>query len=355
MDKKFLLDYLTTNSPSTYEVEGQKVWIKQAEKLKVGVVEVDNYGNAYTVLPSVDGGGFKVVIDAHCDEIGWMVCGISDEGFLYVKRNGGTDHEITPSTRVKIITENGIISGVFGTTPIHLKDKEKPYKPTEDTIYIDVFASNKNDVLSMGVEIGNYVVFDKTPEIIDDKYIVSKSLDDKIGGFVILEVLRTLIEQRVELPYDLYIVNSVQEELGLRGSKMIADTIKPDVAICFDVCFDTSTPLVDKKKFGEHKMGDGVVFRAGHDVHPNLLKLMKKVAKEKNHPYKVSVGGGGGTNTNSYNLSNGGVVSSTLSIPIRYMHTPNEVAKLSDIQSSIDYLVDLLKNIKSNHNFKLIN
>ena len=207
----------------------------------------------------------------------------------------------------------------------------------------------------MGVEIGNYVVFDKTPEIIDDKYIVSKSLDDKIGGFVILEVLRTLIEQRVELPYDLYIVNSVQEELGLRGSKMIADTIKPDVAICFDVCFDTSTPLVDKKKFGEHKMGDGVVFRAGHDVHPNLLKLMKKVAKEKNHPYKVSVGGGGGTNTNSYNLSNGGVVSSTLSIPIRYMHTPNEVAKLSDIQSSIDYLVDLLKNIKSNHNFKLIN
>ena len=355
MDKDFLLSYMRTDSPSTFEVEGQKVWVEQINKLGLETT-VDNYGNAFAVLKSKSPNGdkYKVVIDAHSDEIGWMICNITDDGFIYVKRNGGTDHEITPSTRVRILTEHGKVNGVFGTTPIHLKDKETPYKPTEDNIYIDVLAPSKEEVLKLGIEVGNYVVFDRQPEIIDDKYIISKALDDKIGGFVNAEVLRHLIEQNVELPYDLYIVNSVQEELGLRGAKMITDTIKPNVAICFDVCFDTNAPGVNKEKFGNHKMGEGIVFRTGMDVHPHLLKLMKKVATDNDFEYKVSVGGGGGTNTHSYNLSNGGVISSTLSIPLRYMHTPNEVVLLEDIQTSVDYLVELLKNIENGHDFRLV-
>ena len=362
MDKKFLVDYLKTDSPSTYEVEGQKSWIKQVSKLSLDIT-TDNYGNAFTVLKSksIDGDKYKVVIDAHCDEIGWVISNITDDGFIYVKRNGGTDNEITPCTRVKILTdntdENGNtikIKGTFGTVPIHLKNKETPTKPSEDNIYIDVLGTSKEDVLNMGIEVGNYVVFDRDPEFVNGKYIVSKSLDDKIGGFVIAEVLRDLVEKNIDLPYDLYIVNSVQEEVGLRGAKMITETIKPDVAICFDVCFDTNTPIVDKKKYGDFKMGEGVVFRSGSDVHPNMLKLMKKVAKDNAYDYKVSIGGGGGTNTYSYNLSNGGVISSTLSIPLRYMHTANEVVSLDDIQTSINYLVDLLKNIKNGHDFRLV-
>jgi putative aminopeptidase FrvX len=217
-----------------------------------------------------------------------------------------------------------------------------------------VLATSKEEVLKMGIEIGNCVVFDRKPEILNDKYVIGKALDDKIGGFVISEVLRHLKEKNIELYYDLYVVNSVQEEVGVRGAKMITETIEPDVAICFDVCFDTNTPLIDKAKYGDFKMGDSVIFRQGFDVHPNLLKLMKETANEYNIPYKISVGGGGGTNTVSYNLSNGGVVTSTICTPLRYMHTNNEIVLLDDIKNSIDYLVHLLCNIENNHNFKLI-
>ena len=355
MNKEFLQKYLRTDSPSTFEVESQKTWIEYVSNF-ANDIKSDNYGNTYATLYSKnkETDRYKVVIDAHCDEIGWVVSSIEDNGYIRVRKNGGIDLQITPSTNIKIMTDNGKIKGVFGTTPIHLKDKDKDFKPTIENIYIDVFATSKDEVKEMGIEVGNFVVFDRQPEIINDKYIIGKSLDDKVGGFIIAEVLRTLVEQNVELPYDLYVVNSVQEEVGLRGSKMITETINPDVAVVFDVHFDTSTPNVDKSKFGETKMGNGLIFRTGSDVHPKLMKLMKKVATETEVDYKLIVGGSGGTNTAAYNLSNGGVVTSTISIPLRYMHTPNEVVSLSDIQTSIDYYVNLLKNIEYKHNFKLV-
>jgi tetrahedral aminopeptidase len=362
MDKKFLIEYLNTDSPCSNEVEAQKAWIEQV-KGDCEQLITDNYGNTVALIRKTDGDineEYKVVIDAHCDEIGWVISRITDDGFIYVKRNGGTDNDITPGTRVKIMTEKWgedgkqiKVKGFFGWIPIHLK-KKTPDKPTEDNLFIDVSASSLEDIESMGIEVGNYIVVDREAEIINDKYVVGKSLDDKVGGFILSEVLKKLKEDNVKLPYDLYVVNSVQEEVGLRGAKMITETIKPDVAICFDVCFDTNTPMIDKLKYGDFKMGDGVVFRQGSDVHINLLRLMKKVATEKEVPYKVSVGGGGGTNTFSYYLSNGGVVTSTLSIPLRYMHTPNEMVMLDDIQKTVDYYVELLKNIEYKHDFKLV-
>lgn len=354
MNKKFLLDYLRTNSPSTYEQGAQKVWLDFVSEHTLDI-EKDLYGNVIAKLPQKNSDNkFKVVIDAHCDEIGWRISSIDKNGFLRVKRNGGTDNEITPNTNVIIMTEKGNVKGVFGTTPIHLKDKENPYKPTEESLYIDVFATNEDEVEDLGIEIGNYVVFDRQPELIGDKYVIGKSLDDKIGGFIIAEVLQKIVSSNIELPYDLYVVNSVQEEVGLRGAKMITEKIKPDVAVCFDVHFDTNTPNIDKEKHGETKIGDGLIFRGGYDVHPNFLKLMKKVAKENTYKYKLVIGGAGGTNTHSYNLSNGGVVTGTLSIPLRYMHTPNELVSLLDVITATDYLVDLLMSIKPYHDFNLV-
>ena len=135
---------------------------------------------------------------------------------------------------------------------------------------------------------------------------------------------------------------------------MITETIKPDLAICFDVHFDTNTPNIDKNKYGDTKMGNGLIFRSGYDVQPNVLKFMKKVAKDNDYKYNVVIGGAGGTNTAGYNLSNGGVLSSTISIPLRYMHTPNEIVLLEDIEMTINYFVQLLKNIEYNQNFKLL-
>lgn len=356
MDKEFLLKYLNTDSPSTYEVEAQKVWIDGVVD-NCSTVYSDNYGNTYAKITknSISEDRYKVVIDAHCDEISWLVRKITDDGFIRVKRNGGTDNDITPNTPVKILTESGEkVKGFFGWLPIHLKDKTNPTKPDENNLYIDVAAMSKEEVEEMGIKEGDYIVADRKAEIINDKYVVGKSLDDKIGGFIIREVLRRIKNEKIELPYDLYAVNSVQEEVGLRGAKMITDRIKPDVAVCFDVTFDTNTPNISKDKHGDFKIGDGIVFRKGYDVHPKLLKLMKTVADYKKLPYKMQIGGAGGTNTTAYNLSNTGVVTSIISIPLRGMHTQNEIVLLDDVKIAIDFYVELLMNIDFNHNFKLI-
>lgn len=359
MNKQFLINYLNTDSPSHNEIEAQRVWVKELEKnVEKYELITDNYGNVAVLISkdyqhSQDSNRYKVVIDAHCDEIGWVVSRITDDGFIYVKRNGGTDNDITPATRIKIITESGKkINGFFGWIPIHLKehDEKKVKKPTEDNIFIDVCARSREEVEEMGIELGDHVVVNREAEIINNKYVVGKSLDDKIGGFILMEVLKKIT--KIKLPYDLYVVNSVQEETGLRGAHMITQTIKPDVAICIDPCFDTNTPMIDKDKYGDFKLGDGVIFRKGNDVHINMFRLMKKVAINNGIKHKVSIGGGGGTNTKSYNLSNGGVVSSTLSIPLRYMHTPNEMVMISDIEEAIEYLFLLLLNIECHHNFK---
>lgn len=358
MNKKFLINYLNTDSPSNNEVEAQQLWAKVIKHLGCDNLIQDNYGNVAALIkdnrpykPEQD--RFKVVIDAHCDEIGWVISRITKEGFIYVKRNGGTDNDVTPGTKIKILTDSGEkISGFFGWIPIHLRDRENPPKIEAKNLFIDVGALSDKEVEDLGIELGNHVVVDREAEILHDKLVVGKSLDDKVGGFILSEVLAKLKEEKIELPFDLYLVNSVQEEVGLRGAHMISQKIKPDVAICFDVCFDTNTPMIDKNKWGDIKLNDGVVFRKGKDVHPKLFKLMKTVASENDINYKVSVEGGGGTNTTSYNLSNEGVVSSTLSIPLRYMHTQNEMISLNDLEIVIDYLVKLLKEIEYKHNFK---
>jgi len=353
MNKDFLIKYLNTDSPSTYEVEGQKIWLAELEEYADEVI-TDNYGNVVLLIRGENPDNinpFKVVIDAHADEIGWVVKSITDEGFIKVQRNGGTDNDITSGTQVKILTRKGKVKGFFGSPAIHLKDKDK--KPVEqEALAIDVGALTKDDVEKLGIEVGSFIVVDRVAEIMNEKFVVGKSLDDKIGGFIHSEVIKKLKEDKIKLPYDLYIVNSVQEEVGLRGARMITETIKPNVAIAFDVTFDTNTPGIDKGKHGDYKMGEGIVLRQGSDVHNNFLKLLKDCAKDNEINYKIQVGGSGGTNTFSYYLSNGGVVTSTLSIPLRYMHTQNEMVMLDDIQTAIDFYVKALQKIENNHNFK---
>lgn len=351
MNEKFLLKYLNTDSPSTYEVEAQKVWLDELKDL-VDEVITDNYGNVVLRIKGTNS-DYKVVIDAHSDEIGWIVKEITDDGFIKVQRNGGTDNDITPSTRVKILTDSLIVNkikGFFASTPIHHKDSTDTSKIKVENLLVDVGASNKEEVEKLGIQIGNFIVVDRDAEFMNENIVVGKSLDDKIGGFIHSEVIKRLKEFNIKLPYDLYVVNSVQEEVGLRGAKMIAESIKPDVAICFDVCFDTKNG--DKNKHGDYSLGDGVVFRQGSDVHNSLLKLMKKVAKENEVNYKMMIGGAGGTNTYSYYLSNGGIVASTLSIPLRYMHTPNEMVSIKDVDTAVSFYINLLQKIDYKHNFK---
>jgi putative aminopeptidase FrvX len=358
MNKNFLIEYLGTDSPSTYEIEAQQLLIKEIGYL-VDEVITDNYGNVAFKIKGTSEIPYKVVIDAHCDEISWVVKRITDEGLLYVARNGGTDNVITPAQPVKVFTSNKTdnkhtkVNGFFGWIPIHLKG-DKPEQPNNDNLYVDIGASSKEAVINMGIDVGNFIVMDREPKFLNEDMVVGKSLDDKIGVFILSEVIKNLKLNDIKLPYDLYIVSSVQEEVGLYGSKMITETIKPDVAICFDVTFDTTTPGIDKNKHGNFRLGEGLVFRRGKDVNHKLFHLMKEVATKNDIPFKVSIDGAGGTNTFGYYLSNGGVVTGTVSIPLRYMHTPNEMVHLDDVDKTIKFLIKMVSNIENKHNFKLL-
>ena len=352
MNKRFLQNYLETNSPSTFEKEAQEVWKNYMSNYTSNFI-IDNYGSVAAIIKSkynLDN-PYKVVIEAHCDEVNFMVKNITDNGLIYVS-GVGIDFSLVPGLPVNIMGSKGLVKGFFGWPPAHLNSGDDKVTPSAEKMFIDIGVSNKDEVYKLGIDIGDFIVFDRKPDI-TDTIITSKSLDDKIGGFVIAEVVKELFEQNIELPYDLYIVNAVQEEVGLRGAKMITDTIKPDVAICIDVCHDTSNPLLNKSKVGDYKIGEGIVLSQAPAIHRNLLNLMKKVAKDNDIKYKMIVSGGGtGTDTDMYTLSNGGVISSLISIPVKYMHTPNEMASIEDVKSAIKFYVEVLKNINYQHDFK---
>lgn len=351
-NKRFLEEYLNGFAPVGYEtILGQKIWIDYVSKYVDNIFE-DNYGNIVAVInPEAE---YKVVLDAHADEIGWYISDIDDNGHLFVKRNGGSDAHIAPSKDIVIFTSEGKqINGVFGWIPIHIRKKEFDVKV--ENLWIDVGASNKEDIKNMGIQIGDIAVFPDKFRILNDDKWVGRSLDDKIGGFINAEVIRKIYENKDKLPYGLYIVNSVQEEIGLRGAQMITNTIKPNVAICFDPCQNTNIPHVEKKEFGNQKFGDGVVLTQAPGIHKNLLKLMIETAKENNINYKLEINERNtGTNSDSYTYSNGGVVTGLISIPLKYMHTTNEMVYEKDVESAIEFIYKLLLKIENNHDFKYL-
>ena len=212
----FLKDYLNNASPTGFESEGQKLWLKYIEPF-VDESFIDNYGTAYGVINP--GSDFRVMIEGHADEISWFVNYISPEGFLQVIRNGGSDHIIAPSKKVNIHTEKGYVKGVFGWPAIHTRHGEEAnLSPKLDNIFIDVGAKNKEEVLEMGIHVGCVITYEDEMSILNNRYYVGRALDNRIGGFCIAEVARLLKENNVKLPFSLYVVNSVQEEIGLRGA-----------------------------------------------------------------------------------------------------------------------------------------
>jgi putative aminopeptidase FrvX len=347
----FLYDYLNNNSPTGFEAPGQKIWLDYI-KPHVDTWQLDHYGTVYGVVnPDAE---FKVVIEAHADEISWFVNYISDQGFIYVIRNGGSDHAIAPSMRVDIHTANGKIKGVFGWPAIHTrKGKDENLAPTMENIFIDVGAKDKKEVLEMGIHVGCVVTFDDQLMVINKNYYAGRALDNRIGGFCIAQVLRMVKTKKNKLPFGLYVVNSVQEEIGLRGAEMIANTIKPNVAIITDVTHDSGTPLVNSKLEGDIKCGEGPVLTYAPAVHNNLLKMIIEVAEKNKIPFQRSAASRStGTDTDAFAYSNGGIPSALISLPLRYMHTTVEMAHKDDIKNVIELMYHSLLHITPEQNLK---
>ncbi len=345
----FLEKYLNNAAPTGYESEGQKIWMKYL-KPYVDTFITDSYGTAVGVInPDAE---FKVVIEGHADEISWYVNYITPEGLIYVIRNGGSDHQIAPSKVVNIHTKNGIIKGVFGWPAIHTRLKGKEETPKLDNIFIDVGCQKKEEVEKLGIHVGCVITYPDEFFVLNKNNFVCRALDNRMGGFMIAEVARLLKENNIELPFGLYITNSVQEEIGLRGAEMITHTIKPNIAIVTDVCHDTTTPMIDKKKEGETKCGDGPVISYAPAVQNKLRELVVETAEAKKIPFqRMASSRATGTDTDAFAYSNGGVPSALISVALRYMHTTVEMVNKDDVENVIRLIYETLLNIKEGETF----
>lgn len=341
---KFLENYINTSSPTGYEHRGQKLWMEYIRPF-VDTIEVDHYGTCYGIInPEAK---FKVVIEAHADEISWYVNYITEEGMIYVIRNGGSDQMIAPSKVVDIHGEKGSVKGVFGWPAIHTRglDSKEPI-PKIENIFIDCGASSKKEVEDLGIYVGCMITYPDSFFELNQQYFVGRALDNRMGGFMIAEVARLLKENKKKLPFGLYITNSVQEEVGLYGATMIAETIKPNIAIVTDVTHDTTTPMIEKKKEGEQQCGKGPVIFYAPSVHHTIRELIVETARAKEIPFqRAAASRSTGTDTDAFAHSNGGVPSALISLPLRYMHTTVEMVSKEDVGNVIQLIYETLLKI----------
>jgi len=351
----FLKNYINNPSPVGFESSGQQLWLEYL-KPYVDSHFADAYGTAVGVVnPKA---AFKVVIEAHADEISWFVNYITPEGLMYCKRNGGVDHQIAPAQRVFIHGKKGPVPAVFGWPAIHTRlgnPDVKEQQPKVDNLFLDCGARNRKEVEALGVHIGSVVTYQAGYEELAYDYLIGRAFDNRVGGFMIAEVARLLHDNKKKLPFALYVVNAVQEEVGLRGAEMIARRIRPDVAIITDVTHDTSTPMINKIIEGDVSCGKGPSLAFGPAVHNKLLTLVQDVAAKKNIPVQMrTVSRSTGTDTDSFAYANDGCPSMLISIPLRYMHTTVEMLHKKDIEQTIQLMYETLLTLTPQTNLRYL-
>lgn len=351
----FLKNYINTPSPVGFESGGQKLWMEYIKPF-VDTMYTDPYGTAVGIInPTAP---FKVVIEAHVDEISWFVNYINDQGFIYLKRNGGVDHQIAPAKRVWIHGKKGAVKAVFGWPAIHTRlsnPEQKEPVPKIENLCLDCGARNKKEVEELGIRIGSVVTYEEGYEELAYDYLIGRAFDNRVGGFMIAEVARLLKENKKKLPFGLYVVNAVQEEIGLRGAEMIARRIKPDVAIITDVTHDTSTPMISKIIEGDIQCGKGPSLAFAPAIHNKLLSLVEEVAaKNKISVQMRTLSRSTGTDTDSFAYANDGCPSVLISIPLRYMHTTVEMIHKKDIDETIRLMYETLLTLTPKTNLSYL-
>ena len=350
---KFFREYINNPSPVGFESAGQKLWLQYLKPF-VDSQFVDPYGTAVGVInPDAE---FRVVIEAHADEISWFVNYVTAEGMIYLKRNGGVDPVIAPAQRVIIHGKKGPVRAIFGWPAIHtrLGSETKDPQPKPENLFLDCGARNRKEVEQLGVHIGAVVTYEDGFDELANNHFIGRAFDNRVGGFMIAEVARMLKQNRKRLPYGLYIVNAVQEEIGLRGAEMIARRIKPNIAIVTDVTHDTTTPMISKFVEGEVQLGKGPSLSYAPAVHNKLLGIVETIAEKRKIPVQWrALSRSTGTDTDSFAYANDGCPSVLISIPLRYMHTTVEMLHRDDIENTIRLMYETLLTLspKTNLNY----
>jgi len=351
----FLKKYINNASPVGFETSGQKLWLEYIKQY-VDTTFTDPYGTAVGVInPDAP---FKVVIEAHADEISWFVNYINDQGLIHLKRNGGVDHQIAPSMRVWIHGKKGPVKAVFGWPAIHTRlsnPEQKEPQPKVDNLTLDCGARSKKEVEALGIHIGSVVTYEEGFDELANNFIIGRAFDNRVGGFMIAEVARILKENKKKLPFGLYIVNAVQEEIGLRGAEMIARRIKPNIAIITDVTHDTHTPMISKAIEGDIQCGKGPSLAYAPAIHTKLLAIVEATANAKKIPVQFrTLSRSTGTDTDSFAYANDGCPSVLISLPLRYMHTTVEMIHKKDIVDTIQLMYETLLTLTPKTNLSYL-
>ena len=349
INEKFLYRYLNNKAPVGREGAGQKIWLEYIRPY-IDDYLVDVYGSVVGVInPEAP---FKVVLEAHADEISWYVNYITDNGYIYVIRNGGSDYQIAPSMSATIHGEKGDLKAVFGWPAIHVRKEREKAKMNAENVVLDGGFSSKKEANEAGVMVGSIVTFNQDLVALNDKFLSGRALDNRMGGVILAEVARMLFENKKKLPFGLYLVNAVQEEVGHRGAIMAAHNIQPNLALVTDVTHDTQSPFYNKKKEGDIACGQGPVLYQAPSVHPVLRKMLIDVAKDAN----IAIQHGAtsyqtGADTEAFAYANGGIPSALISIPLKYMHTTVETVSKEDVVGAIEWKYNFLLHLDPSYSF----
>jgi endoglucanase len=347
----FLRTLVNTPSPTGHEVRGQRVWLDYVKPFAEETFS-DTYGNCVAVLNK--GGGPRLMLAAHADEIAMAVNYISDEGFIYVRKMGGVDAAITKAQRVIIHSARGPVKGVVGNVAPHLMRDDKDSKPPKiHDLFIDIGAGSRKESFQH-VQIGDPITLADEFDLLRNDLAVARAFDNRIGTFAVAEALRLLKESKVKLHAEICAVSNVQEEVGLLGARQIAYSLKPDVALVVDVTHATDYPTVSKPQHGDVKIGRGPVLTHGGCNHPEVVRQIEAVAKAKKIPLQhEAMSSTSGTDTDVIFWTRGGIASALISLPNRYMHSPVEVVSLKDLEKIPELLAAFARSLKSGEPFKV--
>lgn len=332
----FLRRLIATPSPSGFEQRAQQV-VREEVQNYTDELRTDVHGNVIAALNP--GGNPRVMLTAHCDELGFLVRYIDDKGFIYFAPIGGFDPSTLPGERVHVHTANGPVLGIIGRKPLHLlQSDERGKAPKLSELWIDVGVNSKEEAQAL-VAIGSVATRAAELETLRGDLVVSRALDDKSGIFTVVEAMRRLHEQREKLKASVFFVSAVQEEVGLRGARTSAFGVDPLIAVAVDVTFTSDHPQTSKQEIGDIALNSGPVITIGGHINPRVYNILISAAEEAGIAYQIDPQASGtGTDTDVIQVARAGVATGLVSIPCRYLHTGSEIVSLKDIEESAELL-----------------
>jgi endoglucanase len=350
-DRSFLFQLLETPSPTGFEMPGQRVWADWIAA-HAATVDCDAYGSTWASLPGKS--AKTVMLAAHADEIGYMVKHIDDHGFLRLDRIGGSDAATARGRRISILGSKGPVPGIIGNTAIHLRrdDHGTEKAPAVHDLWVDVGAANPAQVAKLGIRVGHPAVYQDGPVELANQRLASRALDNRVGGFIIAQVMKRIAKNRKKPDFTLVCLNAIQEEIGGHGAMMATYRLRPDLCVCLDVTHATDTPGLDAAKHGCVKLGGGPTLTHGTANHPLIVERLMQTAGKSSIPIQHEASSRfTGTDTDKIFHSRQGVPSALVSLPLRCMHSVVETAHLGDIAHTIDLLADFVLSLRDGDDF----